>query len=141
MFGLNSFAKKFLEHDRPVAMFILGGEDEGDRLPGTAFAKRVHRRSIGFQFFAVTHLELPPAWRVMTEPDSQFRARRHFLCPVVEPGVGLGHPARPQAFDQNAHTVIDRGRFVSVFQLYLCVGHVQIRRQPILSDGLKVRPR
>jgi len=54
LFGLNSFAKKFLEHDRPVAMFILGGEDEGDRLPGTAFAKSVHRRSIGFQFFAVT---------------------------------------------------------------------------------------
>jgi hypothetical protein len=42
----------------------------------------------------------------MAEPPSQLRTRGYILKPRIEGQVCLLHPARPQALDQKANTVV-----------------------------------
>src|SRR6056297_124027 len=101
-----------LEHDGVVAFPVLGGRQQRQ-----AVVFGHPREPAEFiidlaKFFGVLVAKLPPsAVNVLVEPLSQFIRRRNRLAPLVQSGVLLGYPARPDPIDQHPATVVS-GRVV-----------------------------
>src|SRR5699024_8846671 len=74
------------------------------------------------QFFLVAALKRIPFFRVVAEPLAQVGTGRKRLQPQVNPGIGLGHAARPHAVHQHPIAVVCCRHVVSALQSYITHG-------------------
>jgi signal transduction histidine kinase len=99
--SLLSFAERvcdrFAQHDRAVVRFVVSAIDERDRTLGRAVHETRERflRWRPRKFASVAGGKFGEPLRIVAEPLSQRRSRRHVLHPGVEPQVGFAHAARP----------------------------------------------
>ena len=68
------------------------------------------------EFGKVLTTELLPFLGIVTEPLSQFGARRDVLEPVVQVQVGFLYSARPKPLDQVVRSVLGTSLVVNSFQ-------------------------
>ena len=90
----------------PGMVDVLGGGEQ-DHRPGVGHLDEMgHRFGSGWssQLGPVAVTELLEAINLMPVPAAELGAGSHILEPLVEPGVGLPHPTRPETVDQDPVT-------------------------------------
>jgi hypothetical protein len=91
------------EHDRIVVRFVMRRVDERDGSARRSVRElgECRTRRLRMQLPLVTLAKLREPARIVAEPSPKLLARRDVLEPVVEVGIGLAQPARPQPFDED----------------------------------------
>lgn len=80
---------------------------------GTQLAQKF---AVLVQLLGVTAAKFIPSSRVVPEPFPQVGARRYVLHPLIQSGVCLRHPTRPQSVDQDSGAILGGRRLVGSLQ-------------------------
>lgn len=94
--------QELAQQDGAIPFHISRREHEGYLLSGAQRAQCSQRFGVLRQLIAVAGAKFGPQFGAMPVPLTQLRRRGNVLHPMVNRGVGLGDPARPQPFDKDA---------------------------------------
>ena len=123
-----------LSTDGVVVGLVMGRVDKRDGTFSRPVEQLVELIAIFPDLGRIPPAEFFPTGRIVSEPFSQFRARREFLCPMIDRSVGFSDASRPKPINQHPRAVVGcrgshtpasfspvpRGFFRSSIPLRLC---------------------
>src|SRR4051812_48243449 len=104
--GLPTRQQYLPEHDGVVVNLIMGRVDKRDRTFSRQVVQSFELLAMFLDLLRIASAEFFPAGWIVSEPFSQFRARREFFCPMVYRSVGLLETSRPKPIHKHPRAVV-----------------------------------